>query len=334
MFVRNYVVRALMLTGTLSAFVLFAPAAQAQSTKQLQQEINAMQATITLQGQKISTLQTTVTSQGQQITTLTTALSSAQASLSTFNGILHFFSVSGQNIIITGANLQLENGMGDTHQKNGLGNLILGYENVTNILGSHNLVSGDGNSVSGCGSIVTGFQNYASGNDGLVAGGSNNTVYGNSSLCLGGDTNVVIPNSAGAVLGSHNTVSDLGTHGLAMGGSNNQVAGNFGLIMNGDSNSIGSTVNATIIGGGNNLADGGQGYSVICAGFQNHMDGGYDSFIGGGGSNHVSNFWGGTVGGFQNTLTPTADYAVAVAGSSHSVSTIEWLQAAGTAVSP
>ena len=65
---------------------------------------------------------------------------------------LHFLTTSGTSMIISGANLFIRNGLGITNSVNGLGNLILGFNeprplnadgtNPNVRTGSHNLVLG------------------------------------------------------------------------------------------------------------------------------------------------------------------------------------------------
>ncbi|WP_116303762.1 hypothetical protein [Alkalilimnicola ehrlichii] len=125
----------------------------------------------------------------------------------------------GQTVRFSGVNLQLVNGQGSTATANGLGNLILGYNEarqgeptcslgrrfnsaeadaeslcigaggtwaVSFKQGSHNLVGGQGNAYSGYGGLVLGQNNAATGAFSAVAGGRNNIVAAEHSVIVGG----------------------------------------------------------------------------------------------------------------------------------------------------
>ena len=88
-----------------------------------------------------------------------------------------------KTIRIDGANLQVVNGQGTTNTTNGLGNLIVGYNELGNFngddrTGSHNLVTGQANSFSSYGGLVAGQSNTVSGRWSSVSGGKDNTASG------------------------------------------------------------------------------------------------------------------------------------------------------------
>lgn len=65
---------------------------------------------------------------------------------------------------VTGANFQVVNGLGVTNTENGLGNLIVGYQENSSVVcdrtGSHNVVGGLGNAYGSYGGFVMGLHNY------------------------------------------------------------------------------------------------------------------------------------------------------------------------------
>jgi len=71
-------------------------------------------------------------------------------------------SVSGNDIFVTGANVHVVNGAGSTDAPNGLGNLIIGYNEPRvdgdDRTGSHNLIVGSKNNYASYGGIVAGLQ--------------------------------------------------------------------------------------------------------------------------------------------------------------------------------
>jgi hypothetical protein len=96
-------------------------------------------------------------------------------------------------VVITGANLRIVNGLGSTDNPNGLGNLIVGYNEPHNNpdspdvrTGSHNVVVGQGHNFSRFGGVVVGQFNEISGDWSAVSGGLKNTASGSNSAVSGG----------------------------------------------------------------------------------------------------------------------------------------------------
>ena len=88
--------------------------------------------------------------------------------------------LDGTQLVASGCNVHITNGEGHTDSINGLGNLIVGYDdnNAKGVdkTGSHNVVVGAGHSYSSYGGLVAGFRNTASGNYASVSGGYNTDV--------------------------------------------------------------------------------------------------------------------------------------------------------------
>ncbi|MDG2149328.1 MAG: hypothetical protein P8N09_07375 [Planctomycetota bacterium] len=119
-----------------------------------------------------------------------------------------------KTIRIDGANLQVVNGQGTSDTTNGLGNLIVGYNELGNPngddrTGSHNLVTGQANSFTSHGGLVAGRGNSVSGPWSSVSGGRESTA------------------------------SD--PHSSVSGGAGNTASGNFSSISGGDNNTAGGT---------------------------------------------------------------------------------------------
>ncbi|MBV9486724.1 MAG: hypothetical protein JO246_11780 [Frankiaceae bacterium] len=143
-------------------------------------------------------------------------------------------------LTISGENVQVVNGTGDETVVNGLGNLILGYNNNPDALdrtGSHNLVVGDDNGYSSYGGIVAGYGNlisgiYASASGGFgnsasgeyasVSGGTDNEASGRWSTVIGGDNNIASGIEASITGGVLNTAA--GSGASILGGYNGTVA--------------------------------------------------------------------------------------------------------------
>jgi hypothetical protein len=101
------------------------------------------------------------------------------------------FNAATHELVITGANLRLLNGLGSTDTTNGLGNLIVGYneprEGEENIrTGSHNVVVGKQHQFSSVGGLVVGLQNEIHGAFASVSGGVRNTAAGEHASISGG----------------------------------------------------------------------------------------------------------------------------------------------------
>ena len=115
-----------------------------------------------------------------------------------------------KTIRITGANLQIVNGLGATNgypadpdstdpaftMVNGTGNLIVGYNELGNPLGggddrtgSHNIVFGHGNNHTSFGGIVGPHDSMISAPFASVSGGRSNTASGYWSSVSGGTNN-------------------------------------------------------------------------------------------------------------------------------------------------
>ena len=130
--------------------------------------------------------------------------------------------VPGPNITFHGANVHIVNGLGATQLMNGLGNLIIGYDEfeVPNTLfpaggrtGSHsvilgksqcwfgsnttgnagtaygNLMVGEANWTWMAGEFVAGFENQVVGRWASILGGSNNETFAERTVILGGVDN-------------------------------------------------------------------------------------------------------------------------------------------------
>src|SRR5262245_61142424 len=88
-------------------------------------------------------------------------------------------------VVITGANLRIVNGLGETDTTNGLGNLIVGYNESRRVFfpdmsdnrtGSHNVVVGRGLNFSSFGGLVIGQFSEISGVFASVCGGGFSTA--------------------------------------------------------------------------------------------------------------------------------------------------------------
>jgi hypothetical protein len=148
--------------------------------------------------------------------------------------LLKPFSRKGNEVFLTGANLHIRNGLGRTECAdaegnpipdcpNGLGNVIVGYneprasvfgENLRT--GSHNVVVGPGHNFSRFGGVVAGELNEISGEFASVVGGDFNTANNRQSAVVGGSGNAAS-----------------GLHSVVCGGENNTASGTFAVVCRG-----------------------------------------------------------------------------------------------------
>src|SRR6516225_9974178 len=100
------------------------------------------------------------------------------------------FDATANEVVISGANLRIVNGLGQTGTTNGLGNLIVGYNEERgsgqdNRTGSHNVVVGMQHNFPNVGGIVVGWFNEIRGGWSSVSGGISNTARGYGSSVSG-----------------------------------------------------------------------------------------------------------------------------------------------------
>jgi hypothetical protein len=178
--------------------------------------------------------------------------------------LLEHFSREKNDILITGANLHIVNGLGSTdcfadegneipNCPNSLGNLIVGYnepregENVRT--GSHNVVVGQFHNFSRFGGIVVGVRNEISGDFASVSGGDNNSASGPSSSVSGGSFNTAGGDGSSVSGGQVNTASGFGSS--VSGGEVNSASGEFASVSGGRSTT--ATGNFSSVSGGRDI---------------------------------------------------------------------------------
>jgi hypothetical protein len=197
--------------------------------------------------------------------------------------LTHVTSVTGAGglpeVRITGANLRLVNGLRATATSNGLGNLLVGYNeprqggNVET--GSHNVVVGQGHNFSSFGGVVVGRQNEISGAFAAVSGGFDNTASGASAAISGGIFNRASGPSAMVSGGFDNTASASAT--AVSGGRGNTASGESAAVSGGHGNTA-SGHTAAISGGQANTAS---GFTSSVSGGRNQTARGDFDWVGG-----------------------------------------------------
>ena len=189
--------------------------------------------------------------------------------LETLQGILRHVKVVTtpdglKEVVITGANLRIVNGLGSTDCAdeqsqpipdcpNALGNLIVGYNESRNDpddpdvrTGSHNVVVGRRHNFSRFGGVVVGDLNTISGDFASVSAGDGNEAIGERSSVSGGSFNRASGFRSSVSGGCCNTASDLDAS--VSGGINNTASGAFASISGGVGN-MAAGVSASVSGG-------------------------------------------------------------------------------------
>ena len=243
---------------------------------------------------------------------------------------------------IRGVNVQIVNGLGATNgapadpdsltpgvvQTNGLGNLIVGYNEMGNPVGdnrtgSHNVVVGHGNNYVTFGSLVASRDNTASGAYACVTGGTRNRAIADFASISGGRSGLasgveasVSGGLAAVASGVQSSVSGgaactaSGDNAAVAGGNQNQASGRHALVSGGEQNH--ATGLASSVGGGqDNMAT--ANYAWVGGGDQNTASGNH-SAVSGGQLNLAEGFWSSVTGGQSNTAGPANQNFATVSG--------------------
>lgn len=232
----------------------------------LQQALTTLQDTVAALTTQLTALQSENAALAAEVGALTSQLTATEekfAALETENatlasqldGVLDsqvmaltpYLTVTGgarPTVMLSGVNLQIVNGEGSTAIANGLGNLIVGYDEEnpsgnpfcsegdytdqaaceaaghtwsrSHKSGSHYVVVGEHNSYSQFGGIVAGWANASTGQYASVTGGAVNRAGGAYSAVSGGNENVAGSNYSSVSGGAFNTAS--GAYSSVSGG--------------------------------------------------------------------------------------------------------------------
>lgn len=255
----------------LCTLVVFGAQASAQTAAE---QLNALKTRIQANAAKIAHLKSEIAAEQAADPSLTytanktlsdsysrdAQITAAAANLPSHENKTKFFSVSGSNLYITGANLQLWSG---TSTPNGKGNLILGFnaprtgQGVQNYrTGSHNLIMGNGINYTSEFGIAGGYLNNLYSVNGVVLTGEVNTVtgVGTSPLIVSGYRNTVSQSQAVIVSGNDNRVDSV--RSMILTGSFGTITGGYeSVLMNGERNTIKNTVRGVLLTGNKSTMD-------------------------------------------------------------------------------
>lgn len=201
-----------------------------------------------------------------RIAALEATVQAQAAQIASLQSLLKHFSRDGNEIYITGANLNIRDGSGHTWGNTndpgfpvstGLGNLIIGYNEAMFSpgvkTGSHNLVLGLWPSYSSVGGIVAGRENTIAGAYATVVGGDRNTASAATASVTGGTLNSANFGSASVSGGAFNEAN--GGCASVSGGARN-VAVFFGASVTGGESNTAQEVYSSVTGGTGNNAGG------------------------------------------------------------------------------
>ncbi len=206
--------------------------------------------------------------------------------------------------VFSGCNLFIQNGLGATNglpgnplstdhtltKTNGLGNLIIGYNESRALwggtdtrTGSHNLILGQLQDFSSFGGLVAGACNTVSGAYASADGGDTNIASGDFSAVIGGESNTASGGNASVSGGENNIAASL--FSSVSGGQLNTANGTDSAVSGGLANIAGG-VGTSISGGQSNTTC--NEFSAISGGFHNSATG-VDASISGGAVNVQAN---------------------------------------------
>lgn len=245
----------------------------------------------------------------------------------TSNDLMQFVTVTGTDIVFSGANLYLNNGSGDQATANNLGNLVVGYNppgsGSPSRSGSHNLILGEEQAYSATGAIISGSKNTVAAKNASVIAGYNAVITGAWGLALAG-SNSEITGTGGVTIAGRNAKA-YGTDSLSVGGDNGLASGKYAVRMGGVNNVAAGYASTGVGGFGNNIS---APYALVAGGYTNAINspspndpngtqGRYSAILGG--QNNVLNsnyalIAGGDGNNINNGATTTRGLATTIVG--------------------
>jgi len=185
--------------------------------------------------------------------------------------------ISGNRMVVNGANLQIVSGAGQT--ANGLGNLIIGanLQNGTNTLtrtGSHNIVMGRANDYHSTNGFVNGESNLISDRFATVLSGAYNKAQGVSTLVGTGSFNRAGWSYSAVLTGMSNYAG--ASRAVIGNGNQNQISGGSGNVVLTATQCFTNGYQNVIVTGFNAAFNAGNYRSVMASRFQGFNGDSYD----------------------------------------------------------
>ncbi len=228
------------LQSALDAEIARATAAEAALQDLLDDEVARAQAAENALADRDTWLEHNITVLRSVVDDHATQLSALGVRVADVEEKTQYIVVDGTDMCIIGANLCIRNGAGNSWISNGLGNLILGYnENSYSAgrTGSHNLVVGYNHEYSSFGGILGGMGNTSSGPFASVLGGVHNEAGHPGAVVCGGERN--------SAFGHYSVVG--GGFLNVSSGLSSVVSGGFNNLASGDTSVVGGGVSVIIV---------------------------------------------------------------------------------------
>jgi hypothetical protein len=156
------------------------------------------------------TLEERVAALEQQVRDLQAKLQYVTVDTSAINGL------KGPHMIFEGVNVHIRSGAGATSSApNGLGNLVVGYNEppaglgARERVGSHNVIIGQQHRYLSFGGLVAGYNNTISGSNACVSAGTENKASGDYASVSGGANNSAVAKYSSVSGGERNEASAL-----------------------------------------------------------------------------------------------------------------------------
>ncbi len=222
---------------------------------------------------------------------LETRLSALEVVLAGVTQSANVITFAGKDVIVSGGDLQVHKGTGNSGTPNTTGNLIVGFNAArasgSDKSGSHNIIVGDNHNYTSTDGIVSGYQNSISGGASIIAG-RENIASGTYSAILGGKTDTISTTGlyAGIVSGEGNMADQ--DYSSIIGGKLNTTLTNWTVVTGGYLNSAGAAYSTISGGKGNSITSTSTGfgwYGKISGGNDNILSNGQHGTISGGSGN-------------------------------------------------
>ena len=177
---------------------------------------------------RVAALEATLAALKEENISQAAAIATLEARVTQVEGKTAPISVTETTYTITGRNVFIVDGSGQTRNDSGLGNLTVGYNEPrpnfpTVRTGTHNLIVGEGHNYSGGGGVVFGFWNVISDDCSTVTGGIENNATAFCASISGGDTNRATVRYTSVSGGYHNHATE--DHASVSGGLFNVASG-------------------------------------------------------------------------------------------------------------
>lgn len=249
------------LAGPVAELTQFAPNTPARAAE-VNANFTAVKTAVDDNASRIAALEATIVELQGIIDDLTTEIDDRQSAIDFANDlrdVTHVHTRRGQpSVSFSGVNVYVDNGSGasavaDGGITNGVGNLIIGYNEVgaSTKTGSHNVIIGPRHFYTSELGIISGTDNLVTAPNAAVIGGIANAVEAESSIIAGGNHNTVDGNNS-AVVASERSFSS-GSFTAVIASLTSRVTGAESFVASSVDSSA-TFLNTTVLGSRNGHA--------------------------------------------------------------------------------